>query len=139
MAERRQHLRYPVLIPVELRCSSEAAEPESGEWQTGIMMSGGPNGIFIKMDEPFPLGTRLEVKLPFKAGEKVVPVMVFWVSADIPKGLGARFMETSTDFQEQVLDEIEAGRWLMESLKEKKKKSESGFFSSDIADLLKDV
>lgn len=133
---RRNINRFPTYVAVRFRLTPAGKAPE--DWQEGIMISASPNGAFVRTEEKFSLNEQVEIAMPTEAGHITLAGKIAWLGQARPHGIGIYIHNVDKEMELRILSEIVSGRWLAEK-GEERKKSESGFFSCDIADLLRNI
>jgi uncharacterized protein (TIGR02266 family) len=90
--EQRRHVRFPVCLAVQYGKQSPI------EYNSFILnMSEG--GIYIRTDEPFPVGTEISIRLSIPPQIKLLVALtgkVAWVNGEgssLPPGMGIKFDE----------------------------------------------
>ena len=110
-ADRRQHARYDTELSVDY---------SSGEtFLFAYLANISEMGIFIRSDDPAPIGTRLSLRFADDDGEPLsLDGEVVWVNPlrtdgdDVNPGMGIRFGELSLEVRDRVVSLVRAIAYL---------------------------
>lgn len=110
--ERREHERYPTELSVDVK----TGENFLFAYITNISEM----GIFIRSDDPLPIGTEVSLSFASPGGETSVKVegTVVWInpvrpSGDNPNpGMGVRFADLTPELREQLVEIVRAVAYL---------------------------
>jgi len=97
---RRKHVRVAMCHKVSVTCNEAASELYT------VNISAG--GMFIKTEEPLPVGSKLVISLPLASGSLIhLKGVVANIKRDVgklPPGMGIEFKELSEDDRKRVRD-----------------------------------
>jgi uncharacterized protein (TIGR02266 family) len=112
---RRKHVRVAMCNKVYVTCNGMTSELYT------VNVSAG--GMYIQTSEPFPVGSKVVISLPLKAGNMHLKGVVANIQCDIgkqPPGMGIEFREVGVDELKMLRDFVkrESAQDILESKKE---------------------
>jgi type IV pilus assembly protein PilZ len=112
-ADRRQHRRYQVCLSVDYS--------DGDHFLFAYIENISEMGIFIRTDNPLPVGTELTLRFRLKGADLLeLDGEVTWVNPVRPggenlnPGMGVRFLDLSPDQREQVVDAVRTVAYLQQ-------------------------